>query len=165
MTAIRFIARSAMSFALLAGLGSAHAAPDMLTTVASLQAAVNRGDVAAAMAVFGDDIRLQGAQQCTPASPFVGLDQVRSRFYEPIIAQKLQMTALAIQGNSDTVLLRDELRSDLFRERGAERLIIWVEFRLRDGKIVSQSIRYDLSDPASAAYFARWVPAAAVATR
>ena len=167
MQTYRLIAQSALSLALLASLPMARAGAndDMLTLVSNLQAAVNRGDVAAAMAVYGDDIRLQGAQQCTPASPCVGREQVRSRFIEPITAQKLQMTTLAVQGNSETVLVRDELRSDLFRERGVDRLIIWVEFKLRDGKIVSQAIRYDLSDPISAAYFAKWVPAAPVAAR
>ena len=77
-----------------------------------------------------------------------------------IVAQKLQVRTLATQGTNETLAIRNELRSDLFRERGFERLIAWTEYPLRDGLIASQSIQFDLTDPASAAYFAEWGPPA-----
>ena len=162
MNPIHIIRTLTLGVALSASLPSARAAQnaDPITQIDSLESAINRGDVEAALGLYRDDSRVTGSPQCTPVNPCIGRDQVRARFLEAIVAQKLQVRTLATQGTNETLAIRNELRSDLFRERGFERLIAWTEYQLRDGLIASQSIQFDLTDPASAAYFAKWGPAA-----
>lgn len=158
MNLIHIIRTLTLGVALSAGLPFARAAQNAepITQIDSLQSAINRGDVEAALGLYRDDSRVTGGPQCTPVNPCIGRDQVRARFLEAIVAQRLQIRTLATQGTHETMTIRNELRSDLFRERGFERLIAWTEFQLREGLIASQSIQFDLTDPASAAYFAKW---------
>ena len=162
MNLIYIIRTLTLGVALSAGLPFARAAQNAepITQIDSLQSAINRGDVEAALGLYRDDSRVTGGPQCTPVNPCIGRDQVRARFLEAIVAQRLQIRTLATQGTHETMTIRNELRSDLFRERGFERLIAWTEFQLREGLIASQSIQFDLTDPASAAYFAKWGPPA-----
>lgn len=162
MNLIHIIRTLTLGVAISAGLPSARAAQnaDPIMQIDSLQSAINRGDVGAALGLYHDESQVTGGPQCTAVNPCIGRDQVRARFLEAIVAQKLQIRTLATQGTHETLAIRNELRSDLFRERGFERLIAWTEFQLRDGLIASQSIQFDLTDPASAAYFAEWGPPA-----
>ena len=135
----------------VAGLPSAALAQaDPVAVFRQAVDARNRGDLGGVMAVFADDaVRQDGS--CLP--PCVGEAAIR-RSMEQNLAEHFQATVLAAQAAGNTVTARAELRSDLFRAGGAERVISDFTVELRDGKIVRWSSTLDTGDAPTAAYIA-----------
>jgi LPXTG-motif cell wall-anchored protein len=119
--------------------------------VATFQQAVdarNRGDLDGVMRLMADDaVRQDGSCQpnCT------GQASLR-RSFQQNIDEHFQATVLAAQANGSTVTARAELRSDVFRASGAERVISDFNLQVRDGKISRWSSTLDTNDPQTAAY-------------
>ena len=109
----------------------------------------NRGDLDGVMALFAEDaVRRDGT--CPDC---VGVAAIR-RSMEQNVAEHFQATVLAAQAVGNTVTARAELRSDVFRAGGAERVISNFRVEVREGKVVLWSSTLDTTDPQTAAYVA-----------
>lgn len=110
--------------------------------------AVNRGDVEAALALFTDDARLVAGPDCTEPSPCIGKAEIRSKFLEPMFAQRLKLVPMRVEASSaESVRVDLALELDEFREMGFDELRGTDEFRLRGGRIASVLFRFDPAHP------------------
>ncbi len=107
----------------------------------------NRGDLAGFLALFTPDAVRQDGSCPTGCS-----GEVLRRSFEQNIAEHFEATVLSAQAAENTVTARAELRSDVFRARGAERVVSNFTVQLRDGKIARWVSTPDTSDPQTAAY-------------
>lgn len=117
--------------------------------------ALNRGDVAAAVALFTDDVVLQAGARCGQ-TPCVGKDAVRQEM-EREVAQHLHLTHSVIQVSGLTVLAGDEIREDDTQVPGPdpiERLVVKTTIEVRGDKIASIRSMPDPSDNQTARFFA-----------
>ena len=114
----------------------------------------NHGDVAGALALVTDDIRLIGGPRCTEASPCIGKEAVRTDLHG-FIAEHAHITIVgAPQVAGTTVRARLEARNDLTRRAGIDRFINDVTVELRDSMIARTRAVSDASDPQTATYLA-----------
>ena len=138
-----------------AALSAAFTAPALAQTdpVGVFRQAIdarNRGDLAGTMAEFADDaVRQDG----TCPTGCVGAEAI-AQSVEQNFAEHFQATVLDARADGDLVTALTELRSDVFRARGAERVISSYTVELRGGKIVRWASSLDTSDPQTAAFLA-----------
>src|SRR5215213_1478127 len=141
----------AWALAALAFASLPLAAPAQTDPVAVFRRVIdarNRADLAGVMALLAPDaVRRDGS--CQPSCS--GTDALR-RSFEDNIAEHFQATVLTAQAAGRTVTARAELRSDRFRDLGAERVISSFAVEVREGKIILWSSTLDASDAQTAAY-------------
>jgi hypothetical protein len=145
--------------ALLALLGAAPtvAAQDAPATVVQrFFDARNRYDVPATLALVTDDFRFVGGPACTAANPCVGRDGLRANLQE-FVANRAKATIVgAPQVSGTTVVVRIEVRSDLIRRAGVERIVNTVTLEVRGNQLASHVAVPDASD-AQTAQFLAWL--------
>lgn len=138
---------------LVAAAGAAHAAADAHQEVFERYVqALNSADVDSTLAVFTDDATLVAGPGCTPQNPCVGKAQIRARFVEPMVAQRLRLRPVGYSGNAQEMRVALELQHDAFKKQGFETLKGIDEVRMRDGRIASVVFRFDPTDPPTARY-------------
>jgi hypothetical protein len=132
----------------VAGLGNgALAANDLRQVIVGHLDALNRGDVAAAMAYYADDAESGGTASCTPACKKAGIEaDVRK--------------GLAIKPTFKVVSLREtqtgmgygnaEVRSEAFRMCGVNRAVLNFMTILVGEKIYRETVDFDLRDAETA---------------
>ncbi len=139
---------------LLAARGAA-AAEDPATVFRRFIDARNQGDVAGALALVTDDIRVIGGPRCTESAPCVGKDAVRADLQAFSTTNHAQSTIVGTpQLTGATVRARIEARDDSTRAAGVDRFVNDVTVETRDGKIASLHAVPDTSDPQTARYLA-----------
>lgn len=104
----------------------------------------NRGDIAAMMALFADDVvRVDGS--CQP--PCAGLAAVRQSFQKNI-DEHFQARVTSARSEGDTVTATAEISSDAFRASGVAKRMTSYTIQLRGGKIARWSSPLPPRNPA-----------------
>lgn len=110
----------------------------------------NRGDVAAAVALWNEDGVLDaGAGLCTAQRPCAG----RAAIGEELQRQRdinTHFTLTALQVSGDTLTFRAEIRNDTGRAAGVDRFIRSGTVEVRGDKITVERSRLDGTDPPTA---------------
>jgi hypothetical protein len=120
-----------------------------------LQQAIARGDVAGAVALYADDAVIDGPGVCA-AAPCVGKAAIQ-RDIERRVTAKNQPKTLSHYVSGNVLTTRFEVSSDVIRKAGAERIIVWLVYEVKDGKIVAErGPLYERTDPQTARY-AEWL--------
>ena len=114
--------------------------------------AVNRGDVAAAMAVFTDDVIWERGGQCPPTF-CKGIQTVQRELTRDVGAHHL-ITLLSADTVGNAPRVRLELRTDGTRRGGVERIIQFFTLELRGEKIAAVRVSFDTDDAVTAAFVA-----------
>ncbi len=137
-----------------ASLGVA-AADDPATVVQRFNDVRNRYDVPGTLALVTDDIRNVGGPRCTEAAPCIGVAAFRMNLEGSFIVNHVQLTIVgAPQVSGTTVRIRTEVRADIYRAAGVERIISNGTVEVRDGKVASYVEFPDASDAQTAQFLA-----------
>jgi ketosteroid isomerase-like protein len=113
--------------------------------------ATNRGDVAAAVALFSQDAVYLGGS-CQP-DPCVGHAAIQGDIAGNV-ASHVRVTRLSSEIDGDTLTWRSEVVADGVRAAGVERIITLGTTQVRAATIVNHHFRFDTSDPQTAVYAA-----------
>src|SRR5215210_7829248 len=112
----RYVAVGLTLAVLLLAAWGAAAAEDPATVFRRFIDLRNRGDVAGALALVTDDIRVVGGPRCTEATPCVGKDAVRVEFQAFITTNHAQSTIVGTpQVSGTTVRVQLAVREDRTR--------------------------------------------------
>jgi len=137
-----------------ASLGVA-AADDPATVVQRFIEVRNRYDVEGTLALVTDDIRTVGGPRCTEAAPCIGVAAFRMVLEGGFIVNHIHVTIIGTpQVSGTTVRLRQEVRADIYRAAGVERIVTNSTVEVRDGKIASIIDIPDASDAQTAQFLA-----------
>ncbi|HEY7068110.1 MAG TPA: cupredoxin family copper-binding protein [Chloroflexota bacterium] len=121
--------------------------------------AVNRGDAAAAMALFADDATLTGAGPCMMTA-CTGRDAVQRELQRQTASHlRVQPGSGQLQTSGNSVTAPFQVTADDIRALGVERLVGQVTLEARDGKIAALRIQLDPNDPQSAQVMQRMMAA------
>ena len=122
--------------------------------------ATNRGNAAAAAAVFTDDgVLIIGG--CPAGTGCVGT-AIQARIQATININS-RATIVSIQRNNNIITAVEQWRHDLIRAAGVERAVFKVTLTFNGDKISRRVVELDLSDPQTARFAAPPAPAPAVA--
>jgi len=128
-------------------------APAVTTVPAKLlqqyHEAVNRGDVAAVMALFADDAVYVAMPLCIQAC--VGKPAIQKDI-ERGIGDHNQLHLIDVQTNGNVATSHTDWRSDATRRAGVDRRIVIETVEERGSKIGSYSKKDDVSDPETAKF-------------
>jgi ketosteroid isomerase-like protein len=122
---------------------------DLVALVQQQTAALNRGDIAAVMSLFGDNPTFEGG----PCMPCVGRAAVQAEFAREI-GLHIQVTLSGLSAAGNTVTGRYALFTDSIRAAGIDRIVGTDITVFANGKIASLRVPLDLSDPQTARYLA-----------
>jgi limonene-1,2-epoxide hydrolase len=119
--------------------------------------AINRGDVAGALALYAHDAVIDGGGQCA-AAPCVGKAEIQKELARQV-TDKQHLTILKQYVSGNVLTGRVEVRNDMVKTAGVERIISWGIFETKDEKIAYARIGIaDRSDPQTAR-FDEWLRA------
>lgn len=132
---------------------TATAQPIASTLFQQLDDAINRGDVAGAMALFADDAVAEGGPQCALA-PCAGKAAVQKdiEFY---VQESVTFTSCSTEDSGNTTTARCEVMTNGTRARGVDRFIASRTVEAQGGMI--SAFRWgalDISDQETATYWA-----------
>lgn len=117
----------------------------------ALVEATNRGDVAAALALFADDASVSAPPLCAP-NPCVGKAAIQ-REWEALVAARLRGSVVQLALRRDLVLeVREEHRADPITAAGVDRVISKVTVTFVGTRISRLALELDLTDPQTSAY-------------
>jgi len=137
-----------------ASLGVA-AADDPATVVQRFNDVHNSYDVPGTLALVTDDIRSVGGPRCTEAAPCIGVAAFRMNLEGGFIVNHVQVTIIGTpQVSGTTVRIRTEVRADVYRAAGVERIVNSGTVEVRDGKVASYVDTPDASDAQTAQFLA-----------
>jgi hypothetical protein len=130
-------------FMVAGGANGAVAAMDLRQVLVGHLDALNRGDVAAAMAYYADDAESVGTASCTPACKKAGIeaDVRRGLSIKPtfkVVSLRETQTGMGYG--------RAEIRSDAFRMCGVNRAVLNFTTILVGEKIYRETIDFDMRD-------------------
>jgi hypothetical protein len=132
------------------GASSSSVDPGVLT--GRLIAAENSGDVESALALFTDDGLRRGVPGCD-LSDCRGQDNLRASFQRGAQVYKVRLTPLAPASvNGITAEQVIEVSSTLVTAAGATRIVTTVVVTERAGRIASEQVVNNISDPQTASY-------------
>lgn len=114
--------------------------------------ALNRGDAAAALIVFTDDVVWERGGQCPPGT--CAGKQVVQRELTRDVAAHHQLTLLSADTVGTAPTIRLELRNDGTRRANVDRVIQFFAIEIRDDKISSVRVSFDMSDAVTAGFVA-----------
>ena len=117
---------------------------------ATKAAAFNGGDVEGVLATFHDDAVVTGGAACPATNPCAGREQLRKRWVEPIIANKVKLRVLAIEGSAEQPRAREEVSMESWRQLGIERAVMINEGRVENGRFKTMQLVMDTSDAQTA---------------
>jgi hypothetical protein len=118
-----------------------------------LQAAITRGDVAGAVALWRDDAVIDNPIVCADA-PCIGKAAVQKDM-ERRVNSKNQPKTLKHYVSGDLLTTRSELRNSLTEKAGVERIVIWQIYEVKGDKIAwERGPLYERNDPQTAKYVA-----------
>ena len=124
--------------------------------------AINRGDAAAAAALFAPDGIFVGVQPCLVPTPCVGPANVVKRSAAAVAVHDV-VTAGTPTVAGDLVQVRSEVRNDGTRAAGVDRIVLTFWTTVQGDKITSLVAQWDLQDEQTARYQAARAPAGSVA--
>lgn len=139
----------ALGVAALAAPVAAKHGPAMV--FAAYVKAVNAGDVHAVEALVAADARMQQRGICPPSASARAclIDYLE----KTVVERHSTITPLHVSVDGDTALAKLELRSDLTRAAGIERLAGTDRVKTANGKIVEFDFARDDNDPQTVKFF------------
>lgn len=154
-----FAAKSlSATVALILASASAFAdgGPDAGTVFRMHKAAINRGDVPAAMSYLTEDVRYVAGPNCTAAAPCIGVAAAWKGFVEMAVGRRMLIVPDAAQLPKllDAYRTRVEVSwPGIADATGTQRIVGIDAYTVRDGRIASLTFTPDLDDAPTAAYF------------
>jgi hypothetical protein len=146
-----------MFLAILAVHASAPAASHPGALRDKLQEAINRGDIASAMALWADDAVIDNPVTCAEA-PCVGKAAIQKDM-ERRINSKNRPKTLKHYVSGNLLTTRVELRSANTEKAGVERIILWLTYEVKGDKLAwERGPLYERNDPQTGKYVA-WLKA------
>ncbi len=127
----------------------ALAQDDPVAILKKHDAAIARGDVDAAMALYADDAIQEGGRRCRPC---VGKAAIR-KFWERRVKVKARLTVIAEYPSGNVSTRRIEIRNERYSKAGIDRIVGWQITVIKGGKISFRLLSPELSDPQTARYF------------
>jgi len=127
----------------------ARAQDDPVAILKKHDAAIARGDVDAAMALYADD-----AIQESGRAPRVGKAAIR-KFWERRVKVKARLTIIAEYPSGNVLTRRVEIRDERTSKAGVDRFGGWQITGIKGGKISFRRLSPELSDPQTARFF-KW---------
>jgi len=132
---------------------SAPAASHPGTVRDKLQDAINRGDLAGAMALWTDDAAIDNPVVC-PEAPCVGKAAIQKDM-ERRISSKNRPKTLKHYVSGNLLTTQVELRSGLTEKAGVDRIILWLMYEVKGDKNAwERGPLYERTDPQTAKYVA-----------
>jgi ketosteroid isomerase-like protein len=121
-----------------------------------LLAALSRGDVDAALALFTDDAVIDSPSGACADKPCVGKAAIRKDLERLATDRTRRVTPLGTYTAGNVRVTRFEARSAIIQSAGLDRIVLWGIREMRDGKIAA--IRCCLPDrtDAQTARFVEW---------
>jgi ketosteroid isomerase-like protein len=121
---------------LLTALAGCQASPTPEEVLAEMAAALNAGDVNAAMACFADDAVVKLVPALPPGSPdtYSGAEAIGA-WFESLVAGNFEIDVEVLDVDGDTVTTRTSTWMDATREMGVAPLVATETYTIRDGKI------------------------------
>lgn len=116
-------------------------------------AAESRDDVAAALALYGDDAIVQYGGLCSPTC--VGKAAIQKEL-ERRVAAKNRWTVIDKYVSGNVAVVKTELRLGYIEQSGADRLVIWCIYETKGDKIAVVTLAGQRTDPQTAR-FIEWV--------
>ena len=116
-----------------AGIG--HADPAAVQQ--QLFAALDRGDVTAALALFTDDAVIDAESGLCAKAPCVGKTAIQKDLERFVADKSRRVSVLNTYGSGNVLVTRFEARSDTMQKAGVERIILWGIREMRGDKISS----------------------------
>lgn len=129
------------------GLASTRVAP-----FRQMADALNRGDATAAARVFTDEAVWERGGQCPPGA-CIGKQAVQRELTRDVTAHH-QLTLLSADTATTIPIVRLELRNDGTRRAGVERVIQFFAIEMKNDKISSLRVSFDMSDAVTARFVA-----------
>jgi hypothetical protein len=148
VTRFLIAALAALGLFTVASIGSgAFAANDLRQVIVGHLDALNRGDVAAAMAYYADDAESAGTASCIPACKKAGIEaDVRKG-----LAIKPTFTVVGLRETQTGMGYgKAEVRSEAFRICGVNRAVLNFTTILVGDKIYSETVDFDVRDSETA---------------
>ena len=113
--------------------------------------AINRGDVAGALALYAEDAVIDGGGLCAVA-PCVGKAAIQKEL-ERRVADKQHATILKQYVSGNVLTQRSEVQNDTVKKAGVERTIGWTIIEVKGDKIAyTRTAIPDRSDPQTARF-------------
>lgn len=128
------------------------AAPSAAQVFERYLAAVHAGDRAAVRALIAPDVERSDYRGCRPEMDNPSC--LAHYIEQTVLGPRAQFTELSRSQSGDLIDSRLEVRSALYRQAGAERIVGNDLVRVRDGLIRSFRFVPDFSDEATALFFA-----------
>jgi ketosteroid isomerase-like protein len=138
---------------LLAVHASAPAASHPGAVRDKLQEAINRGDLAAAVALWTDDAAIDNPTAC-PEAPCVGKASIQKDM-ERRINSKNRPKTLKHYASGNVLMTRVELSSANTAKAGVDRIRLWLTYEMKGDKIAwERGPLYERTDPQTAKFVA-----------
>jgi hypothetical protein len=115
--------------------GTAHADP--VAVQQQLFAALDRGDVTAALALFTDDAVIDAESGLCAKAPCVGKTAIQKDLERFVTDKSRRVAVLNTYGSGNVLVTRFEARSATIQKAGVERIILWGIREMRGDKIAS----------------------------
>ena len=116
--------------------------------------AINRGDVAGALAMYADDAVIDRVGLCE-AAPCIGKAAIQKEL-ERMVGAKEHDTILKTYVSGNIVTYRLEVRNDATQKAGVERIITWGIYEMKGDKISSVHLGIPERTDPQTARFLEW---------
>jgi hypothetical protein len=134
--------------------GIAHA--DAAAVQQQLFAALDGGDVPAALALFTDDAVIDAESGLCAKAPCVGKTAIQKDLERFVADKSRRVNVLNTYGSGNVLVTRFEARSATIQKAGVERIILWGIREMRGDKIASyRCCMPERTDPQTA-HFLEW---------
>jgi hypothetical protein len=112
-------------------------------------AAETRGDVAGALALYGDDATVQYGGLCW--TPCVGKDAIRKELERRVAAEnRWKVVGKYVSGN--VAVIKTELKIGYIESSGVDRVVVWNIYEMKGGKIAVATLVGERTDPQTARF-------------
>jgi hypothetical protein len=128
------------------------AAVDFRVLVQQHVDALNRGDVAGVMATFSEDAMVSNVGLCA-AAPCIGKAAIQ-REMERRAGIHVNFKIISLRESNSSGVGRAEITADNTRACGVQRILASFDVQVKDDKITSFPVRFDSTDPQTAAFMA-----------
>jgi ketosteroid isomerase-like protein len=151
-----FIVRSFTALLILTSgwAGIAHA--DAVAVQQQLFAALDRGDVAGALALFTEDAVIDAESGLCAKAPCVGKAAIQNDLERFVADKTRRVTVLNTYVSGNVLVTRFEARSATIQKAGFERVILWGIREMRGDKIASYRCCMPERTDSQTAHFLEW---------
>ena len=134
--------------------GIAHA--DAVAVQQQLFAALDRGDVAGALALFTEDAVIDAESGLCAKAPCVGKAAIQNDLERFVADKTRRVTVLNTYVSGNVLVTRFEARSATIQKAGFERVILWGIREMRGDKIASYRCCMPERTDSQTAHFLEW---------